>query len=311
MTDMPGQEQPMETKKKNNTTIIIIVALAALALLLGCCLTVAIVSFARVSYMGTRASEWMERVGPWEDVALGGPRVKASRTAEKVFTVGEGPITLEIDNQIGSIEVSRGQSDQVAVMAEISAWANTRSDAEAYLDRVKIDILQTGPSDFGLVAKFSPASPFNQSPTVDWIVAVPRNTTVDITSDVGEISVEDVVGKANIHSDVGDVQLRGFEGAASIVSDVGDVTVEGWVITGDSRITTSVGSIRIVMASGSAFILSAETDVGHIVSDFRTAQERDKYLGPGDSLKGPVGTNPSVKLFVKTDTGSITLSEKR
>ncbi len=310
MTDMPEQEQPTGAKKKNNTLVIVIVVAAALTLLLCCCITVILAFSASGSNLGIQTPSWLRRQA-WEDVTITGPRVKAQRTAEKEFTVVEDSITLTVDNQVGDIDVIGGESDRVYVTAYISTWASNRDEADGYLDRVQVEILQTGSSEFSLVGTFPTPWPFGQSPTIDWTVRVPRSTTVDITSDVGDVTLKDTSGKVVIDNAVGDVRLRDVTAALDVRSDVGDVTVENWEITGDSRVTSSVGSIEVEMAPDSSFVLSADSDVGSITSDYLTDAERDKDLSPGDRLEGSVGSEPVYELFLSTNTGSISIVEVR
>ena len=181
----------------------------------------------------------------------------------------EGPLEVVVGTFDGAIDVRSW--DRAEVLVHIERRAANATDAKALDVRTeqspgRLTIDATNPrgerGDGGIhVGSW-------RSPSVSFVVTVPRRTTVQVNSGDGAIAVRDVTGPVAVktadgavrveHVD-GDVQIETGDGAVSVIDLEGGLelnTADGAVeVTGrlDAvRINTGDGPIRVDAGQGSA-----------------------------------------------------------
>ncbi|MFZ5915328.1 MAG: DUF4097 family beta strand repeat-containing protein [Chloroflexota bacterium] len=261
----------MTTSSSNNRTLIIIAIVVAIVLIC-CCLAV----------VALAASGVLSSVKAVTDM-----RMEASATVERSFDVTT-PVTLKVRVNVGQVIVKVGEGDTVRISAVKRVWGQDRQQAEDYLADVQIDIEQPQANRIEIQTVI-PArlNRLGRTPSVDLEIWVPRQTDLDLSTEVGGIEV------------------TGVEGAFDVRTNVGDITLRDAHLAGDSQLKTDVGSIDLRLPANSAFTFRAQTDVGDIDLDFDVRNRRQDEQIVGGTVEGEVGDTPTVHLNLKTNTGDI------
>jgi len=300
MSDSPETTE----KKKNNTTLIIVIVAVAVLLLL--CACAAILGAGAIG-----AARWF-RTGPVrvpEVLRFG--RVESRRTFERTFDDIETPLSIVVENQVGEVRVVGTDAQRVVVRATARAYGGTQAEAQNNLDRIQISAEQSGSSRIVVRGEYPRVISAGRSPTVAFDIEVPVQSSVDVTTNVGEIHISNLEGQGRLRTGVGEVTVRGYRGALDVNTNVGEIDVYTWTIFDDSQLITGVGEIQVRLVGDPSFNLMAKTNVGDINSAFPVDGERTRELGPGDSLQGVVGDSPTFGLTLRTNTGGITISRAR
>ena len=275
-------------KRRGRTWIIVVVIIVILLVLCGC---VAVVAGIAV-WSGQRPGVW-----PWRGTLEGievpriGGQTEATRELADVFDV-ETPVLVEVENNVGSIEIVGTDEQEVVVEVVIRGYGSTRAQAEQAADDVEITMEQRDEDHIYVVGR-TPSRTLRQTPNVAFVLHVPRECDLEITNNVGDVHVQEIDGAANIEVDVGTIDVR------------------GWTMTQDSYLSTDVGKIQARLWEESAFYLDASANVGDIDTDFDVEGARDRQLVPGDRLEGAVGEDPYIELRVRTDVGDIKILQER
>lgn len=273
-----------EAPRRGNTGLIIVLVVIG-ALLVLCCLLalVAALFIPRTSILR----------GPVTSVEVpipSGRAVEATRQLAHAFRV-EGDVVLDVSNQVGDIIIEGTDDGQVIVEALVRAYGATSADAERAADEVELTIEERGTGRIRAIGRHRQGLEFGgRSPTVRFMIRVPREATVQVSSNVGRVEVTDIVGSATIKSDVGDVVVREF------------------VMRDDTRIETSVGRILVELPDDASFVVDAQTNVGNIDTEFDVRGASERRTPPGDRLQGEVGNAPQNELRLRTNTGDITIA---
>jgi hypothetical protein len=302
MSEMP------ETRGRNTTVWIIVgVALLLLALLCCCVLVIGLVAPARLAFMRNPTSVLQEFAVP---APFAGERQSTQEYVES-FQV-ETPLVLQIENQVGELRiVGRGDTNTVTVRARANAWGATVADAERKLERVQVTVRQDAPGRVTARGSYPTTLTVGRSPNVVFEVEVPRDTDLSLSTNVGQIRVENVRGRLDLRSNVGEIRADNVEGAIEMRTDVGEVNLRGWNMTGDSSVSTRVGEINVGLRPGIAFRLDATTNVGQIRTNLGVVGEQERSSVPGDALRGDVAGGGELTLTLRANTGAIRIDEQR
>jgi len=283
----------------SRTAIIILVVVVILGLLLCCCLgTVAL--FSARGYSG---GGWLSSLGSW-----GMGQREVARAADYQYRV-EVPATLVVTNEVGRVTVRTGDVGAVTVRAEYKARALNTSAATRLLDSVNYGA-SSGSNRVEITVDL-PSTMVNASLSVDLDITVPRDTSLEVRNNVGEIRVTGVTGTLQLRGDVGEVTARDvvLTGPSEVQTSVGDVDFAGALPAfGEVRITSQVGRVRVTLPAESQFRLDASTGVGGIDCEFPLQdREEDDDRGPANELRGRVGVDPAVSLYLRAGTGEVSL----
>ena len=209
--------------------------------------------------------------------------------------------TLVLDNDVGSIIIEGLDDNNCNMTAEIKAKAPTEEEAKELVEQTKIDLEQSG--DVLTVKITKPPNRKHRSISINFNITVPKETALQISSDVGKIGISKITGTIKTRTDVGEISCKEISGDIDVQSDVGKINVvysktASAVCKAD--IKTDVGSIDITTPPGCSAAVQANTDVGSIRTDLPLTI-RGKI---GKNLSGTVGDGEG-KIYLKTDVGSI------
>src|SRR6266581_528675 len=192
--------------------------------------------------------EWLEncRDGRWGDW---GQRARHCEIRETGMKATSQPLHIDPGMNGGVEIIGWNKSDSIAVTARIQVHARTQDDADAIARDIKIEVSggtvrATGGS--GLLGR-------HQNWSVSFIVMVPRHTNLNLSTENGPLSVQDVSGQMDLWIP-GDYNAKVEFGTVNGPMDVGfpmTVTLSGRI---RNRISTTLGNggplIRVVTTNG-------------------------------------------------------------
>ncbi len=221
-------------------------------------------------------------------VVLGLVSVSAAHAAiespiHRNFNVHAGG-TITIDADVGDIKVTSGASN-VSVDVIRRAKTSSRSHADELFKDFDITFAQEQ-NDVRIRARYNhPTSWFHWNTDFDvrFVVNVPTQYNVDLTTSGGDIVVSDLAGQARVSTSGGDVDLGRIDGVVDAHTSGGDVSISG--SHASATLSTSGGDIKVGDATGS---LSVKTSGGSI-NIRRAAADLKAYTSGGSIEIGDAG----------------------
>jgi hypothetical protein len=233
------------------------------------------------------------------------------------------PLTLNVSDDAGDVTVTGADVDTVQVKVVKTAYDSSQTRADKEVKGIQYTVEQSGNS---ITLKYELPESMNFSNnvnTVDFIITVPENTSVEVGANFGDINVSKVKGKANLSTDFGSTNVERIEGALAVDSQSGAIKVSQ-VDAGkeDIVLSTDFGEVSLEKASGQNLNIDSQsgslkledvrltsdliisTDFGEITLNKVTAKSYDISSQSGaitvDGVKG--------KLKAYTDFGNIDIS---
>ncbi|MBV9886733.1 MAG: hypothetical protein JO119_09325, partial [Acidobacteria bacterium] len=161
---------------------------------------------------------------------------QVSRDFQKTLSLGGGQ-SFSIENKFGEVRVHGESGRDVKISATIRVQASSRDEADAYAQKVQIDVQQ---SSSGIQVR-------TIYPGEEHRLLHGRNTSYSVNYDIAMPSDAPLV----IKNSFGSVTATGVHGRSDIDNSHGSLTVhEG----GPSKLNNSFGSIELRDANGDAFV---------------------------------------------------------
>ncbi|WP_018752247.1 hypothetical protein [Paenibacillus sanguinis] len=213
---------------------------------------------------------------------------------------------LIIDNQVGSVEVVQGTTDQLSVGAVITVQQGriSQKQQEELFEASTVSVTtkkgitevrvhakdDAGQSLWSWANKTLKTSEF----TIDYIVQVPASVQeFDIGVAVGNIKVAGVTGKYRLEGDVGSISVQdgGIVGKSTIATETGSVNLSLASLEPDStlHVNADVGSITASVADSIGYTLETATELGQITGAPEGTSEQNGG-GPRVSLTTSLGS---------------------
>lgn len=165
--------------------------------------------------------EWLEncRDGRWGDW---GQRARHCEIRETGMKATSQPLHIDPGMNGGVEIIGWNKSDSIAVTARIQVHARTQDDAAAIARDIKIEVSggtvrATGGS--GLLGR-------HQNWSVSFIVMVPRHTNLNLSTENGPLSVQDVSGQMDLSTQNGPLSLSGVGGDVHASAQNGPLMVD-------------------------------------------------------------------------------------
>jgi len=229
--------------------------------------------------------------------------------------------TITIDADLGDIKVTSGASN---VSVDVIRRAKTSSSERANELFKDFDVqFSQAQNDVHIHARYNrPTSwswfHWNNDLAVRFVVNVPSQYNVDLTTSGGDIAISDLAGRVKVRTSGGDVTLGRIDGIVDAHTSGGDVSMAGSHAA--ATLSTSGGDIKVGDASGS---LSARTSGGSIDIRRATADLKAHTSGgsidigdaggaidastSGGSIKARVSRQPHADSRLSTSGGGITI----
>ncbi len=233
-------------------------------------------------------------VGEWFDSTLGAARSEDTRVIS--FPV-EGIEALAVRNIRGNIKLRGTEQSQINVRARITVWAPDEEKGAQAASRVEFtDTVEGGKRS--IEARF-PKDTEARRFRVDYEVEMPPSIISELSSVSGNITVDDVRGRASLESLSGNLSAQDLEGGADLKSASGDIRVARGAgefsqktLSGDVVLSQVTGRAVVECKSGDIRITNARADLS------------------AESLSGDIGIRGfSGELKVSTKSGSIHVAE--
>ena len=242
----------------------------------------------------------------------------------------ERPLNLQVTNQSGSVTVTGADVNTVEVDVVKTAYDSSQSRADQEAKSIQYTIEQTANS-ITLKYELPDSMNFNNKVnTVDFIVTVPENTSLEVRAGAGNISVSKLRGPVELESGFGRTVLEDIQGAISVDSQSGSIRV-AQVEAGrdDIVLATNFGEISLEGATGQNVNIAsksgalklqdirltgdlvASTDFGEISLDQVRAGSYDLDSNSGsitvDGVRGPLRAHTEFGSIVVSNATSVTL----
>ncbi len=221
--------------------------------------------------------------------------VSAQRKFSKTYPAQKN-IRLELTNRTGTIIVRGWDKDQVKISARLQKPV-ARIVPRNLSGTIIINVIKDNRSKGDVGA-------------VNFTVYVPRKSTVDIETRIGNIEVSNVRGgyvRAHISSE-GDIMLANIgAGNVSAKNVIGDIFYDGLIRQGGTySFVSTKGNINLRIPFQSSFKLVATAPSSRNISLGSFANAGMRYVGSGRRVIGRVGSG-SATLNVTNQLGTISL----
>ena len=172
------------------------------------------------------------------------PETSAQRKVTKEFPA-QSNIRVHLHNRSGTIEVLAWKKNVIKVTATMESKA-ARVTPEADGEGVRIDVLRENREDVG---------------DINFKIMVPENSTVDINTMRGNITIRDIRGqmvRAHVSSE-GDIELTGIRALTVMAENtVGNILFDAELLRGGTYVLNSTqGDIQLRITAESGFRLMA------------------------------------------------------
>lgn len=229
-----------------------------------------------------------------------------SVTAEesKTLNVKDGPVSLIVDDGAGNITVIGGDVNTVEIDTVKTGSAPTRARAEQDLDNIQYNINQDG-NTITLTYELNRIRTEHVD-TVDFTITVPVETSVDVETSLGEVSVSDINGDATITNDFGDISIENIAGALNASSKSGTLKVSA-VKAGsqDIDIHSGFGQVTVEQLSGKNVTVTSSS--GTI--ELNNIRATGDLLTSSDFGNVTYENGSSASLDVGTKSGKVSLTK--
>jgi hypothetical protein len=209
--------------------------------------------------------------------------------------------TLVLENDVGSIVIDGLDVSDCKVDATVKAKAPTEEEAQQLVEQTKIELEPNG--NILTVKITRPPKKKHCSISIDFIIAIPKQTALQISSDVGAIRISKITETIKVRTDVGEISCKEISGDVDLQSDVGKINVvysKAAPAVCNATISTDVGSVDLTVPPECSATVQANTDVGSISTDMPMTIKGTV----GKNLRGTMGSGEG-KINLKTDVGAI------
>ncbi len=208
----------------------------------------------------------------------------ASNQFERTLSVSAQP-DLYLSTGSGNVTIHAGDGSQIHIVGRVHAGWAAFNDIQQRIDRIIANPPITQNANEVHVGEATSHSLFDNI-TIDYDVAVPTDTALNLHTGSGDIVVENVGRFLTASSGSGNVSAHGIHGPADLGSGSGDLVLED-TGTGDIKAKTGSGNIKISGLNGSLTTRSGSGDT----------QVSGRLTGPANLSSG----SGNIKLQLPSD----------
>ena len=241
---------------------------------------------------------------------------RAEGQFDRTLTVS-GAVNLDLTTGSGSVMIKAGGANQVVIQGRVRGNDWFGGDAENAVRSVESNppISQSGNA---IRIGYNLPEDAKRHVSISYEITVPPDTTLQVNTGSGEISVEEVRGSAKLHTGSGSIRARDLgrdsrmeTGSGSVRAD--SVAAPMYASTGSGSIQadlTGSGDVDVHTGSGGIDLrgvnggLRARTGSGHLGVDGTVKGPWQLHTGSGN-VRMAVGSNTGFNLNVHTGSGSI------
>ena len=211
---------------------------------------------------------------------------KISETKQMEFTaniISGAPLIVQ--NNVGNIFLNPSKDGNCNVKAVIRATADTIEDAKKILEQVSINNESTNERVFIKPVKSGDDNWENLN--VDLYITIPSDIALDISTNVGSITITDIKGQIKALTNVGTIN-------AVNISDV-------------IKLTTKVGDVEFTVPDDFSAKVKADTKIGSIQSEFPIDITKKDMMA--NTAKGTIGSGENT-INLTTEVGKIRIKKQ-
>ena len=189
---------------------------------------------------------------------------------EKATVQAKGKVALTIKNARGrTVVVGRPEASTVSIVAVKTAVGRDDKETKAMLDRIKMDVSESGDQvfietkdsnkyeDWGW-SVMSVMKGNRRTAWVDYTIEVPVYYRVSASTTSGEVRISNINGRADVDATSGEVVLRGIGGGARTNMTSGDL--EASDIGGDFSLNATSGNVVVDNVRGRMSVTGTSGD---------------------------------------------------
>lgn len=227
------------------------------------------------------------------------------KNIDRQFEVSAGG-TLNLESEIGSIEVVSGSGKKVSVLVKLEASTSSEDRAEKLFEDFEIDFDQDG-DDINIVAEYygrRGVSGFfgmrKNRLKVKYTITVPSRFNVYLKTSGGSIQVGNLEGKVSARSSGGSLSFEDIIGEVIGKTSGGSIKLSSCI--GPAELKTSGGSIYIGRVVGEVI---AKTSGGNIEVEEVFGNIEAKTSG--GSVMARISKQPDDDCYLTTSGGNVTV----
>jgi hypothetical protein len=239
--------------------------------------------------------EWLENC---RSTRWNGRRPTACEVRVKSIPA-RSPLTVR-PGRNGAVHIIAHEGKNIEVHTRLQASDGSRADADDVLKRINVDLGET-------ITATGPETGHGASWSASFVIYVPRNTNVDVTTENGPIAIKNVFGRMELSAQNGPISLSGVGGDVHARAQNGPLHVRltGTRWSGEGLdAETRNGPIALVIPRDYNAALETGTVNGPMESDFpitvtlngRRWKQFTTTLGNGGAPVRVVTTNGPVSL---------------
>jgi DUF4097 and DUF4098 domain-containing protein YvlB len=180
-----------------------------------------------------------------------GPREEIVRTFDKTLPLSAGQ-RLSIDHRNGDIRIRTHKAAEVRISAKIHGSSSDEAEIRKFLDAVAI-VIEPAASGVSVRTVYPDRSwrfsgSGHVSFSVDYEIAMPESSPLDVKSRFGDVSVEGLKAAADVRNANGRLSLRDGRGAQRLENAFGPIDVVA--VSGDVTMTNANGSVSATDIDG-------------------------------------------------------------
>jgi len=255
------------------------------------------------------------------------PRARYERTVQLSRPMSAGSLFAAKSND-GWINVTGGEVTDCSVTATIIVRADSDEKARTIAEKTKVKLEQFGSK---LTVKLEkPILIMNQSVDVQVEAMAPKSCDVELSTDDGDMTIENINGNIDIKTDDGSVSLARIAGDIKIRSNDGSINVQefnsdvnlqraGWIdiqtddgsvtmsrVVGDIKVRSNDGSTRVEEVTGNVNIQSDDGRITVVYSEDAGGVCNVSLVTDDATVDLTAPANFSADVEVITNDGSIT-----
>jgi len=227
-------------------------------------------------------------------------KAKYERTVQVSAPIAAGQ-TLDVHTSVGSITIIGGDFNDCNVTAKITAKAATQESAQKLAEETQIKLEPAGSEIRVKIEK--PPMADRDAICVSFNITVPRQTALNLKTNVGELEIDNITGLIKAETNVGKIACRDITGRVNLTTNVGEVKVvyaKDASAVCNADISTSVGEINFAGPDNISAVFHATANVGTI----ETSLPLTVTGKIGKSLDGTVGGGEG-RVTLEVNVGSI------
>ncbi|MBN1392276.1 MAG: DUF4097 family beta strand repeat protein [Sedimentisphaerales bacterium] len=176
--------------------------------------------------------------------------------------------TLYLHNNVGEIVVTGDDVSDCNVTAVITAKAETKEQAEKLAGQVSVKLEPAG--DKLYIRVEAPDNKPKCSIVIDFNITVPKQTALQLETNVGEIKIADITQKIKAEANVGRVSCKEISGSLDIHTNVGEVNViysKTAPAACSANVKTDIGEIDFTAPPNLSAQVNLSANLGSIQTD--------------------------------------------